>query len=264
MHLPDEGEIVIATVRDIKGHGAYVTLDEYNGVTSFLSIREIATGYVRNIQRFVRPKQRVVLKVIKVNKMRKEVDTSLKQISGEEKKSKLIEVKRNEKARGFLDSIKAKANLGGAQMKSIQDSILNEYDDLYEFFESVAKEGAEDEMKQFGFSEQVIKGIQEESSKIRIPQNEITGILEVTSRKPNGIELIKDVLVDAAEGTKNNPSKIDIVYIGAPRYRVTVKAENFKIAEKAMSHAIEKIQKGIGKNEGTFAFTRAESKKKVY
>jgi translation initiation factor 2 subunit 1 len=149
-------------------------------------------------------------------------------------------------------------------MKSMQDSILNEYDDLYEFFESVAKEGAEGEMKQFGFSEQVIKGIQEESSKIRIPQNEITGILEIASRKPNGIELIKDVLVDAAEGTKSNPSKIDIVYIGAPRYRVTVKAENFKIAEKAMSHAIEKIQKGIGKSEGTFAFTRAESKKKVY
>jgi translation initiation factor 2 subunit 1 len=72
------------------------------------------------------------------------------------------------------------------------------------------------------------------------------------------------VLIDAAEGTKTNPSTISIAYIGAPRYRIAVKAENFKMAEKAMSRAIEKIQKGIEKNQGNFNFTREKSKKKLY
>src|SRR5919198_5323626 len=112
--IPEAGEIVLVTVKEITGHGAYVSLDEYSNMTGFLHISEIATGWIRNVERYVRPKQKLVLKVIRVNKTRGEVDTSLKQVSSEERRSKLIEVKKKEKAAAFMGFVKSKLKLTDA------------------------------------------------------------------------------------------------------------------------------------------------------
>jgi translation initiation factor 2 subunit 1 len=72
--LSGEGSIVIPTLRQVAEHGAYVVLDDYNNMTGFLHISEIATGWMRNFAGYIRPKQKAVLKVIKINKARREVE----------------------------------------------------------------------------------------------------------------------------------------------------------------------------------------------
>ena len=139
--IPEAGDIVLVTIKEITGHGAYVSLDEYSNMTGFLHISEIATGWIRNIERYIKPKQKAVLKVIRVDKTRAEVDLSLKQVSGEERKSKLIEVKKNEKATAFMEMVKVKANLSDSQIDELEDNILQKYDSVYDFFETVAKKG---------------------------------------------------------------------------------------------------------------------------
>jgi len=91
--LPEIGEIVLATVSKVSDHGAYVILDEYNNVQGFLHVSEIAPGWVRNIGRYVKEGEKKVLVVKKVRSDRNEIDLSLKQISKDQKKKKLLEVK---------------------------------------------------------------------------------------------------------------------------------------------------------------------------
>jgi translation initiation factor 2 subunit 1 len=256
--LPEAGDIVLATIKEITGHGAYVILDEYNSMTGFLHISEIATGWIRNIDRYIKPKQKAVLKVIRVDKARAEVDLSLKQVSGEERKSKLIEVKKNEKAFAFMEIIKVKAQINDSQIKEIEDKILQKYDYVYDIFETVARKGVE-AIQNLGLPDSVVKAIEEESSKIQIPRVEIRGILEVSLKKSDGIEVIKNIL-SAAETSKSN-AHINITYIAAPRYRIVVAADNFKVAEKALNNIIERIRTAIEKHRGTFTYIRQESKK---
>ena len=81
--------------------------------------------------------------------------------------------------------------------------------------------------------------------------------MEITSNKSDGVEIIKKVLVDVL---KKDPT-IDITYLGAPKYRLSITSENFKSAEKSLKPIIEEIQTNIEKKKGSFKFTREESKK---
>ena len=104
--LPEAGEIVLATVTKVSDHGAYVSLDEYNNVQGFLHISEIAPGWVRNVTKYVKEGEKKVLLVKKVRSDRNEIDLSLKQISKDQRKKKLLEVKRYEKGKTIIQNVK--------------------------------------------------------------------------------------------------------------------------------------------------------------
>lgn len=257
--LPEPGDIVIATVKEVMAHGAYVTLDEYANMTGFLHISEIATGWIRNIERYVRPKQKAVLKVIRVNRARAEVDLSLKQVGTEEKKAKLMEVKKEEKSVAFLQLIREKAKMPEQEFKKYVDKLSEEYPVLYDLFEAVARKGVK-MVEDLHIPAELAATIEEVCSKIQIPSVEVRGIMEITCLKPDGVEIIKEVLA-AAEGGKG--ANVAVAYVGAPKYRLMVQAENFKVAEKTLNAVTEKIEEGMQKHGGTFKFTREESRKGI-
>lgn len=256
--LPEIGEIVIATITKVSDHGAYVTLDEYDGVQGFLHISEIAPGWVRKVRRYVKENEKKVLLVKKIQAQRGEIDLSLKQISKEQRKKKLLDVKRFEKEQGILKNIQEKAELSTKQIEDIEDKLLSKYDSIYDAIIDIATKN-KDVLNSLEISEKIQTVIKDISSKIKLPSVEIRGILELTNNKSNGIEIIRKILLDVIKD--NADSKIEISYIGAPKYRVSIIAQEFKTAEKIIKPILEKIEKDVKKQNGTFNFTREGSRK---
>jgi translation initiation factor 2 subunit 1 len=260
--MPEDGELVLATVKEITAHGVYVTLDEYGKLPAFLHISEIATGWVRDIERYAKPGQKIVLKVIRVNRTRKEIDLSLRQVSGEERKAKIIEVKKTEKAATILDALKSKLSNNEPAFKKIHDAVLNQYDTLYDGFEDIARRGPKALQKlelDLPLAESLEDVVKE---KIAIPIVEVRGVMDIRVKTSNGIEVIKSAL-RSGEDVKTSGVQVKVTYLGTPRYRLTVKAENYKVAERALQGALERISTPLEKNKGKFSFTREESRKQL-
>ena len=139
--MPEVGEIVIATVTRIGDHGAYVSLDEYSNVPGFLHISEIAQGWVRNVGKFVKVGDKKVLLVKKISVSRKEIDLSLKQISRDQKKKKILDLKHHDKGKGIIKTVKERAKLSASDTEKLEDKIFSKYDSIYDAAFDVARNG---------------------------------------------------------------------------------------------------------------------------
>ena len=256
--LPEVGEIVIATIKKTGDHGAYVSLDEYDDIQGFLHISEIAPGWVRKVTKYVKEGDKKVLLVKKIQANRAEIDLSLKQISKEQRKKKLLDVKRFEKEQGILKNIQDKVKLSSEEVDDLEEKLLSKYKSVYDAVIDIGTNNI-NVIDDLEISEKIKKTIDELSKKIKLPTVEIRGILEMTNNKSDGIEIIRKILLDAIKESQNQ--KIKILYLGAPKYRLSIIAQDFKTAEKTLKPILEKIEKNASKQSGTFKFSREESKK---
>ena len=110
----------------------------------------------------------------------------MKQVFGEERKSKLIEVKKSEKSNIFLDFIKSKLSLSDQDIQEIEDRLPQKYHYVYDAFESVSRKGL-DAVQAIELSPGIKNAIDDATKRIPIPVAGISAIMEITSKKPEGL-----------------------------------------------------------------------------
>lgn len=266
--FPKEGEFVVGKVSDIQQQYIYVDLIDYDGLDSdecakgFVHVSEISSRWVKNIRDFAKIGQRLVFRVLRVDPQKGQIDLSLRRVNSAQKENRMKEWKYGLKFETLLQLL---SEDGGVNItfdeayESLGFPVLDQFNSYQDAIE-VLKESGEEVLKK-------LKNVPEDVKKaflkiidenVKISTVSIKGKIKLLFLSENGIDLIKESLLEAQDIVKNpkETRNLKITYIGAPYYRVEIVSKDYLDAEGILSEIIEVVTEKAGKYNGQFEFIR--------
>ena len=253
---PEEGELVVVTVKNVKQNGVYVDFDEYPGLEGFIFIGEIASGWVKNIRSFVRDGQRLICKVMRTKKDGSSLELSLKSVSEERRRDRLQEWKNEQRSLQLVKVCGEKVGWSEAERDSLGEDLVSSFGTLYTAFEEAAMN--ETAIIDAGFEgDWITEFIEIAIENIIPPFVEIKGSLNLSINVDNGVDVIRDALISAEQySSEKDEVSVMCFYDGAPEYRLVLKAPDFKTAEDLWVEVTDSIIKVMEENGGQAATFR--------
>ena len=254
--FPENGELVVCTVKNVKNFGAFVTLDEYDDKEGFVHVRDVATGWVKYIRDFIREGQKIVCKVLGVDSSKGHIDLSLKSVNEHQKREKIQQWKNEKKAEKLVEIVAERMNISVDEAYDMfGNELLEVYETLYGAFESVVSE-PEEFLEEFS-GDWIETFVEVAKENVAPPMVQIDGILEMSSSAPNGMELVKNALLKGLEAADD--ANVEITCVGCPKYRRVVNASEYKEAEEIMKIVSSNAIDDLVSNGGS-AVLKRESK----
>ena len=249
--FPEESELVLCTVGSVQHHSVFVTLEEY-GQNGMIHISEVSPGRIRNIRDFVKEGKVIVCKVLRVNRERGHVDLSLRRVTDSQKRSKINDIKQEQKAEKIIENVANKLKKDVKKLfEEVSTKILLEYPSINIFFTEVAE--GRIELATLKLDKDITAEL-DSIIKLRIKpaEVEISGSLNLHSYAPEGVNIIKDALTKVSKGGS------EVSYIKAGKYKITVKAANYKIAEQIIERSTNDAISFVMSKDGLGSFERDE------
>ncbi|OIO61517.1 translation initiation factor IF-2 subunit alpha [Candidatus Woesearchaeota archaeon CG_4_10_14_0_2_um_filter_33_10] len=248
---PEESEIVLCTVTSVRYNSVFVNLNEYTH-SGMIHISEISPGRIRNINDYVKEGKVVICKVLRINKERGYIDLSLRRVNEGQRRAKVNEIKKEQKAEKIIEFVAKKLKKDVNDIyKEVSDNVFKKYDLLYPFFEDVAEKRIN--LEELDIPKELVKELKEViKQKIKPIEVNIKGNIKLVSYASDGVEIIKDAI------KKGMDKNIKILYVGGGKYNIKVKASDYKAAEKILKNSTEAIIQYAEKNDVKASFEREE------
>ena len=249
--MPNKGEIILCTVNRITPYAAWCTLDEYD-VEGMIHISEVVGKWIHDIKEFVKPNKQYVAKVLKIDEKGNVVSLSLKRVSKFDKKQKMDEFRKVQRADKILEQTGKELGKTLQQAHEEVGFLLKQnFGDLFTAFEEI--KNSHEVLDKLEISKQwsqalikvVEKSFKDKETVLKVD-------IEIKSYAEDGVDSIKKIL-STLEG-----SDAEIKYISAPRYRLEMKTKDPKNAEKSLREKLDSIVKNSkdAQVESTYRFVR--------
>ncbi len=232
--LPDERELVLVKINKIMPHGAYCELTEY-GIDAYLPISEIAPGWIKNIHEFIKEGQKDVARVIAIDREKKAVDVSLKKATKEEKNSKITEYNLEKRYEKLFNQA-----LGAAKLEAKKDSIIEDLAKRINSYTDIIQLAAEGKDLRTVIKNKALEDalLEVAAKNIKPKRYAVSYTLELKSTDPKaGIGTIKEALEEMEK------KGVEILYLGAPKYRLTSEDTDYPKAEGRIREAQKILEK---------------------
>ncbi|MCK4929231.1 MAG: translation initiation factor IF-2 subunit alpha [Methanosarcinales archaeon] len=253
---PEQDEFVVCSVMQVKDFGAFTHLDEYGQKEGLIHISEVASGWVKYIRDHVREGQKIVCKVVNVDPSREHIDLSLKDVNEHQRREKIQQWKNEQKAEKWIQHVAEVNTISPEDLEKLVDLLYNAFDSVWDAFDEAMQNGPEP-LIEIGVDEQIAQSISKVGvENIKIPHVEISGYVDLTCPLPDGVDIINKSLKAAAKIKTDEDVKVNVSYVGAPRYRIHVIAPDYKKAEGVLKTSADAAIKIVKKSKGTGMFNR--------
>ncbi len=257
---PEQDELVLATVKKILPYGAFCTLDEYNNREAFLHISEVASRWIKNIHEFLKDNQKIVARVYRFIPEKNQIDLSLKRVTEMDRKRKLEHNRREKRGKKLLELAAKKVSKdakGSAAIAEIEEQLMKEFGDVYTALEELSL-NTESALQKVKLGEEWKDALLEVAQQnIKKTSVSVERVIVLSSHAREGIHGIKTVLAGIEQKAPAG-AQLNITYLGAPRYMLTLTADDYKTAEKFIQAV---ISDAVNEMKGKGSVLKLEDKK---
>src|SRR3990172_3047793 len=178
--FPEEGDLVVCTVKKVTDFGAFVELDEYGRKEGLIHISEVASGWVKYIRDHVREGQKIVCKVLYVDTIKHHIDLSLKDVNEHQRREKIQEWKNEQKAEKWIQYVAKTTKISQEDLNKLIALFYDKYGSVYSAFEKSRFDGSS-VLTRIGVGKEIAEAITKVANdNLKKPQVDISGYVDLS------------------------------------------------------------------------------------